>query len=94
MPTVFLCALLFLAGNDLYVSPSGNDGWPGTEQKPFRTLERATNAVKGIKASRRLPDGGITVWIHGGVYVLSDRSILERRNRESCSAPCREKPSE
>jgi hypothetical protein len=59
------CVLLlpFLVGSVLaqvqvYVSPSGDDRNPGSEDAPFATLERARDAVRG----------GGTVWLYGGVY--------------------------
>ena len=36
----------------LYVSPSGDDANPGTEDRPFATLQRARDEIRRIKASR------------------------------------------
>ena len=36
---VFFCSSALLAGADLYVSPKGSDNNPGTQRKPFATLE-------------------------------------------------------
>ncbi len=54
---------------DLFVSPKGADGNPGTETKPFATLERARDAVREMKRGGALPEGGLTVWIRGGDYL-------------------------
>lgn len=51
-----------------YVSVQGDNGWPGTETKPWLTLQRAV---------RRVPDANCTVWIRDGVYTGS--TDVERR---------------
>ena len=71
----FFLALLAVtcktASADFYVAPTGNDSQPGTQQQPFRTLDRARNAVreqiKRFKTTgkKRTP---ITIWIAGGAY--------------------------
>ncbi|NMC21523.1 MAG: carbohydrate-binding protein [Thermogutta sp.] len=43
---------------DFYVSPSGSDDHPGTQEKPFATLQAAVNRLQP----------GDTLWIRGGVY--------------------------
>lgn len=45
-----------------HVSPAGRDSNPGTAKKPFATLERARDAVRG--------QGGGDIVIHGGTYTL------------------------
>jgi hypothetical protein len=60
----------------LYVSPSGNDAWSGTVAEanaaksdgPFASLERARDEIRKRKQAGGLPEGGVTVWIAGGVY--------------------------
>ena len=37
---------------DFYVAPNGNDANPGTQAKPFATLERARDAIRELKQSR------------------------------------------
>ena len=54
---------------DLYVAPNGNDTNPGTQAKPFATLERARDEVRSSKNSSAA--GGVTVWIQPGTYVRS-----------------------
>ena len=53
------------------VSTTGDDTNPGTEDKPFASLERARDEIRLIKASGPLPAGGFTVEVRGGVYELS-----------------------
>ena len=36
-------------GEDLFVATSGSDTNPGTEMKPFATLERARDAIRAVK---------------------------------------------
>ncbi|MBW8034379.1 MAG: hypothetical protein FVQ79_01580 [Planctomycetes bacterium] len=53
---------------NLYVAPDGDDSNPGTEAKPFATLERAQNAVREFKQKVPKP---ITVFVREGTYYLS-----------------------
>ena len=70
-----------------YVAINGNDGWPGTEQQPFRTIQRGVNAVVA----------GDTLLIKNGTYVeeinVYFRSIAEREKTlvESMMIPALEK---
>lgn len=50
---------------DFYVSPDGNDGDPGTFDKPFATFERAKAAVRDFKPSAT---GPVVVAFKGGDY--------------------------
>ncbi|HOJ34194.1 MAG TPA: right-handed parallel beta-helix repeat-containing protein [Candidatus Hydrogenedentes bacterium] len=60
----------------LYVSPEGNDSWSGSKPEPtpdksdgpFATIERARDAIREMKQSQSLPQGGITVFIRKGDY--------------------------
>lgn len=53
---------------DIIVAPWGIDDNDGTREKPFAALARARDAVRELKARHngQLPDGGVTVWLHGG----------------------------
>ncbi len=53
----------------LCVSPAGNDGNPGTPEKPFRTLERARDEIRRRKHTATLPEGSVTVFLRGGEYI-------------------------
>ncbi len=53
---------------DFYVSPAGDDTNPGTFARPFATIERAQEAVRGLIA--RGPVGEIRVCLREGVYAL------------------------
>lgn len=59
----------------LYLSPDGNDENPGTLEAPFRTLERARRAVREIRQNG-IPEGGITVFLMGGIYRRSETFCL------------------
>jgi hypothetical protein len=64
------CSALF--GIEFYVSPSGNDGNPGTFEKPFATLEKARDAIREIKSRQSFIPEGAAVYLRQGVYSLSD----------------------
>ena len=57
-------------GKVFYVASTGSDTADGSKRKPFRTLERARDAVRSLKQSRsgRLPNGGVRIVIGGGEY--------------------------
>jgi len=59
---------------DFYVSPHGDDGNPGTRDKPFATLTRVRDALRGEIAkglSRNL-----TVFLRGGTYRITEPVVL------------------
>jgi len=71
-----LAALASLAGAEFFVAPTGDDAAPGSRSAPFRTLARAQRAVRELKLSRGLPEGGATVFLMPGRHVLSETLVL------------------
>jgi len=65
-----------LAGNqtskELHVATDGSDSNPGTLKKPFATLERARDEIRELKKTGLLPEGGVTVWLRGGIYPVKE----------------------
>ncbi len=58
-----------------YVSPNGNDNWPGTEKFPFQTIEFAKQHIRPIIATG-LPQN-LTVYLKGGTYALTEPIFFE-----------------
>ncbi len=83
MRTKFYCfialSILFAAGcnqvSEFYVSPGGDDAYPGTREKPFATIEKATEAVRSISKSGQQAD--ITVYLDSGIYRVGDPIIFK-----------------
>src|SRR5215471_2435073 len=71
----------------LFVAANGNDTNPGTEEKPFSTLERARDEIRRTKAAGPLPAGGITIEIGGGVYEFARPLELTDRDSGTDIAP-------
>jgi len=68
---IVICLFLVAACNpasEFYVSPSGNDSYPGTREKPFASIGKATDAVRSELQSKQHAD--IRVYLKGGVYQL------------------------
>jgi uncharacterized protein YjdB len=63
-----------------YVAVDGSDSNPGTIDAPFRTLEKARDAVRELKSSTGLPPGGVTVYLRGGTYRRSASFQLEQQD--------------
>lgn len=53
---------------EFHVSPSGNDAGEGTLTAPFKTLEQAQRAVRGVNKSMK---EDINVYLHEGTYQLT-----------------------
>lgn len=74
-------------GADFYVARNGNDQNPGTKSRPFATLEHARDRIRALKRSGGLPKGAVTVWLHGGIYPLSETFKLGPDDSGSETAP-------
>ena len=61
-----------------WVSPSGDDGSPGTKMRPFRTLERARDAVRALQESQG--QQGAVVYLRDGTYRLGQTFVLDWRD--------------
>ncbi len=71
----------------LQVSTHGNDQHPGTEERPFATLERARDEIRRLKTGGGLPAGGITVELRGGVYELARPVELVEQDSGTAAPP-------
>ena len=60
-----------------HVSPAGNDKNPGTEQKPFKTIQRARDEVRKINQKM---SGDIEVVLRGGTYQLGETLVFDHRD--------------
>ncbi|MBS0619964.1 MAG: right-handed parallel beta-helix repeat-containing protein [Verrucomicrobia bacterium] len=58
-----------------WVSPNGNDAYPGTQQSPFLTLERARDAVRALPSSA-FKQGDVYIYIEDGTYRLEQPLLL------------------
>jgi hypothetical protein len=65
-----------------FVSPQGNDTYPGTKAQPFKTLEVARDAVRKSDHSRM-----VIVWLRGGVYERREPFELTVEDSGSVARP-------
>jgi hypothetical protein len=85
-------SLALAAPVSLYVSPQGNDSWSGRSPAtqapngPFATLTRAQAAVRALLAASKAPEG-VTVWVRGGTYELSQPLVLGPEDSGTPKAP-------
>jgi parallel beta-helix repeat protein len=76
-----------------HVALGGNDAWSGTlaepnagrSDGPFATLERARDAIRAAK--KAAPGEPITVFIHGGDYLLEQTFTLSKEDSGTAEAP-------
>lgn len=59
---------------DFFVAVDGKDANPGTQEKPFATIDRARIAVREIVAAG--PERDITVVIRGGSYRIAEPIVF------------------
>ena len=57
------------------VTPNGNDGGPGTPERPFQTLKRAQAAVRDSNT-----DNDVTVELADGIYRISEPLIFKAQD--------------
>ena len=69
-------------GVELYVAPDGNDGNPGTKEKPFASLAKARDAVRELEIKNP-----VTVYLRGGTYRLKETVVFGLEDSGSKDAP-------
>jgi len=69
-----------------FVSSQGDDANPGTQAKPFATLERARDEVRKLKVRGALKEP-VTVFVWGGIYALSETLKLTGDDSGTKEAP-------
>jgi hypothetical protein len=67
---------------DYHVSPAGSDDNPGSAQRPFLTLERARDALRGGPASHDSQN----VYLAGGTYHLRSPVVFGPEDGNTCYA--------
>ena len=72
-------AIIVPAVGDIWISPDGDDGSPGTEQRPRRSLQAAIAAI----------EPGHTVWLLPGTYAFTDTVQIPKQKRGTAAAPYR-----
>ncbi len=75
------------SGVAIFVAPWGNDADPGTKESPKATLVGARNTIRTIKSTDGLPPGGVTVYLRGGVYQLSERVQFTSQDSGTAASP-------
>jgi len=73
------------------VAPGGSDANPGSETRPFATLERARQAVRGM--NKEMTDDVIHVFQGGSIQMLTDVSIDPAGNVWGAISPKPQSPT-
>ncbi|MGB2864578.1 MAG: right-handed parallel beta-helix repeat-containing protein [Sedimentisphaerales bacterium] len=76
-------------GEVFYVAPTGSDTADGSKRRPFRTLERARDAVRSLKQSRagNLSRGSVRIMISGGEYPWEQTLKLTSEDSGTAATP-------
>ena len=82
---LFSAVAMAQTNTTFYVSPKGDNNNPGTEAKPFATIDRARDAVRELKKSGPLAKP-VSVILLGGTYNLKEALVLtpEDSGTETC----------
>lgn len=73
----------------LHVNPSGRDTNPGTQSRPFQSLERARDEIRRMKREGAFPEGGVEVLIGGGDYRVRQTFRLTAEDSGTAQGPIR-----
>ena len=79
--------LPLVSAADFYISPTGNDANPGSESRPFATLEAARDAARTLRQEGKLPAGSLTIWLRGGDYVRTSTLELNAADSGTAESP-------
>jgi len=72
-----------------HVAPPASPDPDGSESKPFPTLRHARDAVRALKKSHagNLPNGGVRILVHGGIYTVQDTLSLATEDSGTAQSP-------
>lgn len=87
---VLILSTLSAGAAEFHVAPTGSDANPGTNDKPFASLEKARDAIRAVKSTNggKLKEA-MTVVLHGGEYVLKQTFELTPRDSGEKGKPVR-----
>jgi hypothetical protein len=88
-PIVLLAILCVqtVSAVEFHVAPDGNDANPGTQAKPFATLERARDQIRQARQNDKLPAAGVVVQLHGGDYFRTNALELAALDSGTANSP-------
>lgn len=81
-----ICCSPLMAAVEFHVAPTGDDGNPGTLERPFATVERARDAVRELRAAGPV-EGSVTITLRGGIHALPRTLRLEAEDSGTAEAP-------
>jgi hypothetical protein len=70
--------------NKIYISPNGNDKNKGSLEEPMSTLQGARDQIRSLK---KIPRGGITVFLREGQYKLNETFVLGQNDSGTKKSP-------
>ena len=68
-------------GDEIHLSPNGDDGASGSSRNPFKTLSRAQLEVR--ERAQAMEKGTIKVVLHEGVYHIVEPLVFSDKDRVS-----------
>lgn len=74
------------SGLEFHVAPTGDDAAQGSAEAPFRSLERARDAIRAARKEAASSDP-VTVVVHPGVYLLAKSFWLTKPDGGTAEAP-------
>ncbi len=75
------------AASALFVAPDGDDANAGTEDAPFKMLERARDTIRTLKQDGAFPEDGVVVYVLPGVYPVREPFQLTAEDSGTAEGP-------
>ncbi len=71
---------------EYFVAVDGSDANPGSREKPFKSMEKARDAVRSLKA-KKVPPGGVAITIKPGEYSVVNTLLLTEKDSGTVESP-------
>lgn len=85
---MFLSNICFSQAYELWVSPEGNDKNPGSESKPFATINMAQRKAREIRRLNKPGiENGINIILKDGTYCLNEPILFRPEDSGSKKSP-------